>query len=103
MENCYLFGAVKTPFSLQTVKYMEYAEKTMYRTQIEAEELAYFYLADKLSDMSDDAIILRKTVIPEIREDCFAIFCTVVAIENIAEVVEFEVDLGIVDGKGNER
>ena len=100
VENYCLFGYVSTPFSYRTVKYAEYVEKTAYRTETEAEELAYFELSKRLSEMSEDSIILRKTIIPRVDEDSFSIFCTVVAIEDIAEVSEFEVDLGI-DG-GNE-
>ena len=96
VENCCLWGRIRTPFSWHTVKYSEYTEKTMYRTQAEAEELAYFELARTLSQMADDSIILRKTIVPRVNEDSFSIFCTVVAIENIAETSEFEIDLSLI-------
>ena len=97
VEKCCLFGRIDTPFSWHTVKYSEYVEKTAYRTESEAEELAYFELSKKLSEMADDSIILRKTIIPRVDEDSFSIFCTVVAIENIAETSEFEVDINVID------
>ena len=97
VEKCCIFGRIDTPFSFRTVKYLECVEKVTYRTQAEAEELAYFELSKKLSDIADDSIILRKTIIPRVNENSFAIFCTVVAIEDIAEISEFEVDLGITD------
>ncbi len=96
VEKCCLFDCIDTPFSLHTVKYSEYVEKTAYRTEAEAEELAYFELSKKLSEMADDSIILRKTIIPRAEEDGYSVFCTVVAIENIAETSEFEVDLNII-------
>ena len=97
VENCCLFGYINTPFSWRTVRYSEYVECVAYRTQAEAEELAYFELSQRLSEMADDSIILRKTIIPSVNEDSFSIFCTVVAIENIAETFEFEVDLNMLD------
>ena len=68
----------------------------MRRSASEAEELAYFELTRKLAEMADDSIILRKTIIPRVRENSFSIFCTVVAIENIAEVSEFEVSIDMI-------
>ena len=97
VEDCRLFGIIETPFSLHTVRYLAVAERTMYRTPAEAEELAYFELSRKLSEIADDSIILRKTIIPSINDDSFSIFCTVIAIENIAETLEFEVDLNMLD------
>ena len=97
VEDYRLVGIIETPVSLHTVRYLEVVERTMYRTPAEAEELAYFELSRKLSEMADDSIILRKTIIPSVNDNSFSIFCTVVAIENIAETSEFEVDLNMLD------
>ena len=93
MENYSFPDGTPTPFALVTEKYLEYETVQAIRTQKQAEELAYFELAQKLNDAADDCIIVKKTVTPMPSEDGFALLCTVVAIENIARVSEFEVDL----------
>ena len=94
VENCNLFGRVQTPFSVETVRYLEY--ETVYETRSAeaAEELAYFELDKKLSEMSEDSILIKKTVTPLVRDDRFILHCTIVLIEDIAEVSEFDVILG---------
>ncbi len=94
VENCSLFGRVQTPFAVRTVKYLEY--ETVYETRSEkaAEELAYFELDKRLADMSEDSTLIKKTVIPLVRDDRFILHCVIVLIEDIAEVSEFDVILG---------
>ena len=93
VENYCLLGMIETPLSVKTERYLEY--KTVYETRSPeaAEELAYFELENKLSAMADDATLIKKTVVPYARDDRFILHCTVVLIENIAEISEFEVDL----------
>ena len=93
VENYDLFGVIKTPISVRTVKYMEYETVTKTRTAEEAEALAYFRLSELLAEMAEDGMIISKRITPIIKNDGFAIYCTVVSIENIAEVSEFEVEL----------
>ncbi len=93
VENCDLFGVIKTPISLRTVKYMSYETVMAQRSREEAQELAYFKLSQLLGELSVDRIVIKKTVTPMVREDSYVLICTVVSIENIAEVSEFEVEL----------
>ncbi len=86
-----------SPIEILTVKYSEYETVTMTRTAEEAEELAYFELSEKLSDLSHDAILLRKTVTPTVGENGFSLFCRVTVIRNIAAVSEFEVDMSLTE------
>ena len=44
--------------------------------------------------MSEDSILIKKTVTPLVRDDRFILHCTIVLIEDIAEVSEFDVILG---------
>ena len=93
MENYSFPDGTPTPFALITEKYLEYETVRSTRTPKKAEELAYFELSQKLSEAAEDRIIVKKTVTPMQTEDGFALLCTVVAIENIALVSEFDVDL----------
>lgn len=99
VENCCLPDGTQTPLSLRKVKYIEYENVKAYRSESEAESLAYFELSRTLADIADDSIIIRKQITPIIKDESFALQCTVVAIENIARISEFDVDTGIVDGK----
>lgn len=92
VEEFDLFG-LKTPLSYRQVAYSEYDTVTTYRTSEEAQKLAYAELEKLFSEMATDRIIIKKTVKPIVKKDGFALVCTVVSIENIAEISEFEVDL----------
>ncbi len=83
----------RLPLSKTTETYLEYKTQTANRTAAEAEELAYFELSQKLSQLSRDAILVRKVVMPEIHDDFFALRCVIVCIEDIAQTVEFDVDI----------
>lgn len=94
VEDCVLPGGVKTPFSVRSEKYLAYETVTAYRTSSEAEELAYFELESRLAELSENTILIKKTVTPYVREDRFMLHCVLVIIENIAVVSEFDVVLG---------
>ncbi len=94
VESCELFFGIKTPFSLRTERYLEYETVSMTRDRSAAEELAYFELESRLSELSDSATMLKKTVTPYAREDRFILHCVIVLIEDIAAVSEFDVELG---------
>ncbi len=96
VENYSFYDGTQTPFSLHTVKYLEYITETCQRSASEAEELAYFELAERLEEASSDSVLVKKTITPYVMEDRFILYCTVVSIENIAEVSEFEVNMDIV-------
>ncbi len=93
VENYSLFDNLLTPFSITTERYLEYETVSMMRTPEVAEELAYFALEERLSGMAEETVIIKKTVTPLARDDRFLLHCTLVLIENIAELSEFEVEL----------
>ena len=83
----------RLPMSKTTHKYLEYETQTATRTETEAEELAYFELSQRIGELSEDAILVRKVIMPEIHDDFFALRCVIVCIEDIAETVEFDITL----------
>ncbi len=92
VENyCFRDGS-PMPIEMRTVKYLEYEYVTERRSEEEAETLAYFELSQKLAENAPDTVILKKTIIPHITDKSFSLYCTVVAIENIAETSEFDVE-----------
>lgn len=93
VENLGFPDGESSPLTLTTDNFLKYEIRTLTRTAEEAQELAYFELSQRLGRMSEDAVLLRKVIIPEIHEDFFALRCVIVCIEDIAEVVEFEADL----------
>jgi similar to stage IV sporulation protein len=97
VENCSLYGR-DIPVELLTERYLEYERVRLTRTAEEAEELAYFELSSRLAEDADERTVIRKTVVPKVMEDRFVLMCSVVAIENIAQTQEFEIEL---DTKGN--
>ncbi len=83
----------RLPVSKTTQKHLEYETQTSIRTQAQAEELAYFELAQRLGELSGDAILVRKVIMPEIHDDFFALRCVIVCIEDIAQTLEFDITL----------
>ncbi|MBR4032872.1 MAG: sporulation protein YqfD [Clostridia bacterium] len=92
VESLCLPDGTETPFEMRTVKHLEYESVTLTRTAVEAEELAYFELSQRLATAAEGTTILRKIIVPQIKDGSFALYCTVIAIEDIAKTVEFEVE-----------
>ncbi len=92
IDNFTLPGGAQTPFSLTQVKYLEYERVKSRRTSKEAEELAYFELEQKLSELADDTVLISKRITPSLSNDRYSLYCVVVLIENIAQTSEFDID-----------
>ena len=93
VENCCLPGGIETPFEVRTVQYSVYETVSARRSAEEAERLAYFELSQRLAEDAADGILVSKSVTPILNENSFVLICTVEMIEDIASVVEFEVDI----------
>ncbi len=78
------------PLSVTTTWYLPYTVETVTRTPAEAEELAYIELSRRIGSLTD-AILLEKHITATLTDDGYRLQCTVICIENIAEIVEFEV------------
>lgn len=94
VENCSLFEGLQTPLETHTVRYLAYEKVQAIRTAEEAEALAYYELSELLGEAAEDSVIIRKTITPKVGEDSFSLYCVVTAIEDIAKLSEFEVDMG---------
>lgn len=90
-EICFSwFGSHALPFSLTAERAVLYEMQPYRRTAQEASDLAYAALEYALSALSDDAQLLRKSIVPTLTEDAFVLECTVVCIEDIACQLDFE-------------
>lgn len=92
VESYSFFDGGVLPISKSKDIYLEYTTRISKRSIEAAEELAYFELSQKMSEFSDDAILIRKVIMPEIGEDFFALRCVVECIEDIAQIAEIQVD-----------
>ena len=93
VENFCCPDGKETPFGLRTDKYRAYETVKLTRTPKEAEELAYYELSARLSQLAEDSIVTRKTVTPMLKQDSFMLVCRLEMIENIAETREIEIDI----------
>ncbi len=84
------FGPYALPFSLTAERAVFYEMQPYRRTAQEASDLAYAALEHALANLSDDAQLLRKSIVPTLTEDAFVLECTVVCIEDIAKQLDFE-------------
>ena len=91
--NTYLgqLGSNRLPVSWSRTEAHPYVLETRERTTEEALELCYEKLSGELSALSGDVQLLQKEIVTEVREDSVILTCTVICIENIAEVQEFEI------------
>ena len=96
VENYCLLEGISSPLELRTTRYLAYEGIKATRSVAEAQELAYFELERRLGSIAEGGVILRKTVTATVGEDSFLLYCVVVAVEDIAMVSEFEVDLSLV-------
>ncbi len=90
MDSYSFLDGENLPISKTTEKYLEYQMIRSVRSKEEAEDLAYFELSQKIAEVTNDATLLRKVIVPEIHDDFFALRCVIVCIEDIAQTSEFE-------------
>lgn len=93
VENYCLPWGLPTPIEKRTVKYAAYETVTLTRSPDDAESLAYFELARRLSENAEDSIIVSKTVTPILKENSFVLYCRVGMIEDIASLSEIDTDI----------
>ncbi len=98
-ENYSLPNGAQTPFSLITVRYLEFERVKLRRTAEEAQALAYFELERRLSEIAQSSLMISKSITPSVREDRYSLYCVIVLIEDIAQVSEFDVDFGEIESR----
>lgn len=84
-------GSNRIPLSWSRTEAHPYVLETRERTHEEALELCYEKLSGELSSFSSDVQLLQKEIVTEVREDSVVLTCTVICIENIAQVQDFEI------------
>ena len=76
-------------FSVQRVCPYIYERQTL--DPAEAEELAYYELWARIEAELPDAQLLKKSISVSLTESSYILNCTVVCIEDIAKILEFEI------------
>jgi len=70
---------------------LPYEIRAAERTWEEALELAYGELEDRLSELPEDTLLLKKSVFTTVTETSLVLECDLLCIMNIAEQVEIEI------------
>lgn len=84
-------GLGALPVSVMVERIYPYTYERAEISAARAEELAYYELRALLESEIPYARLLKKTVRGELTEDSFVLSCTVVCIEDIAKISEFEI------------
>lgn len=84
-------GLGDMPISLSVEKNFPYTYEVVEIDEATARELAYLELRAAIEREIPDAQLLKKTVYGELLEDSYILECTVVCIEDIAKLLEFEI------------
>lgn len=94
VEDYNLWDGVRLPLDSNKITLHEYEYIKCTRSIDEARELGYFKLSEKIQEL-EKAEILKKSVDTYTLEDKLILVCTLVCIEDISSVTEFDVDLSI--------
>lgn len=89
-EMLHFFGEAPLPVGIRTVREAVVEETEEYRSEAEAEELAYQCLARRLTEELSEAEILKKTLSWQMTEEGYLLSCRLKCIEDIAAVREFD-------------
>ena len=91
-------GGSSLPVGVRTVRHYEYVYTTATRSEEEAVEVAYDALRYRMeSELSNDAMLVRKRTHAEPTDGALVLHATVECIENIAKTEEIKIE-GISDG-----
>ena len=86
----WLSGA-SLPIGFTVTTYLPYEQRLAERSCEEALSLAYAELEDRLSSLSADTLLLKKSVFTTLTETSVVLECDLLCIMNIAEQVEIEI------------
>ena len=90
-SNLGQLGNNRLPLSFSYTRVRPYRTEQRERTAEEALALCYEELSRRLSALSGEVQLLQKSIVTAVGEDSVTLTCTLVCIENIAEVQEFEI------------
>ena len=85
------FGLGELPISVSVERAYPYVYEKRTIDPAKAEELAYYELSLLIEKELPGAQLLRKSVSTELSEESYILSCTVVCIEDIAKILEFEI------------
>ncbi len=90
-EKLKLFGTFELPVEIFKSTYFEYDFSDVEYTKLQAEELANIQLREKMDSELQDSILISKKINHYCDFEYYYIDCELYCLENIANVVEFEV------------
>ena len=90
-ERLNLFGICTLPITVRKTRYLEYRLEDVTYTQREAKDLALKELKIEMDSQLKDAELISKSINHYCDFEYYYIECELYCIENIAEIVEFEV------------
>ena len=90
-KSFWIPGQATLPVSLQFSRCLPYEVKSVEQTPEAALEVAYMELDRQLALLSDHAQLLQKNVTATLTDTALILQCEVLCIEDIAEVLEFEI------------
>ena len=85
------FGLGALPISVSVQRVCPYIYERQTLDPAEAEELAYYELWARIEAELPDAQLLKKSISVSLTESSYILNCTVVCIEDIAKILEFEI------------
>lgn len=91
-ERLRLFGTVILPVEITTEKYYEYEYRDRTYTTEEAVDIAFMQLRSDMDEALKDAELISKSVKTSFDNEYFYIECNLFCLENIATIVEFQVN-----------
>ena len=94
VENYCLGNSVRLPVDSEKISFHEYEYVKRTRSIDEARELAYFRLSEKIRQLGDVEII-KKSIDTYSLDGKLMLVCTLVCIEDISSITEFDVDLSV--------
>lgn len=84
-------GGRAVPITLEVLRRRSYTTEERMRSEEEALALAYVQLEEELRALSEAAMLLGKEIVTTVGETGIRLDCTVLCIEDIASVCEFDV------------
>ena len=91
-NDLYIFDSIKLPLSISSVKYFEYRYVDKSYSEREAKDIALIELRAKMDEYLKEAELISKKINYYCDYEFYYIECDLYCIENIAQVVEFEVE-----------
>ena len=91
-QRLLLFGKIELPIEITTTRYLEYEAKDRIYSYREAVDAAFSCLKSEMSVMLENSELISKSITTSYDDDYFYINCNLYCLEDIAEVVEFDVE-----------